>query len=216
MELNGEKCKEMLIDFRKNRSELPPIIIGDQQLSRVESYKLLGLWIDDDLKWNTNTEYIIKKAAKRLYLLKILKSYGAPKVDLLTFYCTVIRSVLEYGAHIWSGGLTQRQKKNIERIKKRALRIIYPGHDDYDQVLIDSKLQTLEERRDNLYAILIKNMLDPSHKLHSLLPKKVEDIRERATTPNGQKIYNFFCKTERFKQSTLVHALHKYNCKLDR
>ena len=79
------------------------------------------------MRWKTNTEYTIKKGAKRLYLLNILKSYGAPKNNLLAFYCTVIRSVpdLEYGAQIWShDGLTQMQKKNIERIQKRALRIM--------------------------------------------------------------------------------------------
>ena len=213
MELNERKCKEMLIDFRRNRSVIPPISIGEQNISCVKSYKLLGLWLDDDLKWNTNTEYITTKAAKRLFLLKILKSYGAPKVDLLTFYCTVIRSVLEYGAQVWSGGLTQEQRKNIERIKKRALRIIYPQY-DYNQALIETKLQTLEEHRDDQCATLIKKILQPSHKLHGLLPKKPEDIKEKETRANGQKLYNFYCKTDRFKHSTLVHAIDKYNFKL--
>jgi hypothetical protein len=118
------------------------------------------------MRWKTNTEYIVKKGAKRLYLLKILKSYGAPKNDLLAFYCTVIRSVLEYGAQIWSGGLTQMHKKNIERIQKRALRIIYPGLCDYGLLLSQSNLLTLEERRNNLCASLIEDMLQPSHRLH--------------------------------------------------
>jgi hypothetical protein len=47
--------------------------------------QIIAYWIDDGLKWNTNTEYIIKKAAKRLYFLKILKSYNAPKDDLKSF-----------------------------------------------------------------------------------------------------------------------------------
>ena len=79
MELNGKKCKEMLIYFRKKKTEIPLINIGDDKISSVKSYKLLGIWIDDDMRWKTNTEYIVKKGAKRLYLLKILKSYGAPK-----------------------------------------------------------------------------------------------------------------------------------------
>ena len=137
--------------------------------------RFLGLWLDDDLKWNTNTEYITTKAAKRLFLLKILKSYCAPKVDLLTFYCTVIRSVLEYDVRVWREGLTQEQRKNIERIQKRALRIIYPQY-DYNQALIETKLQTLEERRDDQCATLIKKILQPSHKLHGLLPRKLEQI----------------------------------------
>ena len=69
----------MLIDFRKDRTVIPAIKINDCVLERVSSCKLLGLRIDDDLKWKTNTEYIVKNAAKRLHLLKILKGYNAPK-----------------------------------------------------------------------------------------------------------------------------------------
>ena len=73
----------MLIDFQKDRTVIPAIKINDCVLERVSSYKLLGLWIDDDtaldndLKWKTNTEYIVKKKAKGLHFLKILKGYNA-------------------------------------------------------------------------------------------------------------------------------------------
>ena len=66
----------------------------DTTIERVTTFKLLGLWVDDNLKWNTHTNHIIKKAAKRLYLLKVLKSYGTPEKDLMAFYTSVIRSVL--------------------------------------------------------------------------------------------------------------------------
>lgn len=48
---------------------------------RVTSYKLLGFWIYDDLKWKSNVKYLVEKAAKRLFFLKILKSYNAPIED---------------------------------------------------------------------------------------------------------------------------------------
>ena len=48
----------MLIGFRKDRTVIPEIKINYCVLERVSSYKLFGLWIDDDLKWKTNTEYI--------------------------------------------------------------------------------------------------------------------------------------------------------------
>ncbi len=62
MELNYKKCMEMIIDFRKNISPIPPIYVGGHNVSRTKSYKLLGIWLDYDLKWKTNTDYIIKKA----------------------------------------------------------------------------------------------------------------------------------------------------------
>lgn len=63
-------------------------------LKRVTSFKLLGMWIDDDLKWKSNVNYIVKKAAKRLFVLKTLKSYYAPVEDLKLFYTSVVRSTL--------------------------------------------------------------------------------------------------------------------------
>ena len=54
------------------------------------------------------------------------------------------------------------------------------------------------------------------HRLHGLLPKKLNDIRERETRTNGEKIYNFFCNTERFRNSPVVHAINDYNFKLDK
>ena len=42
----------------------------------------------------------------------------------------------------------------------------------------------------------------------------LEDIKEKETRANGEKLYNFYCKTDRFKHSTLVHAIDKYNFKL--
>jgi hypothetical protein len=68
----------MIIDFRKNVTVIPPLEMNSQVFERVECYKLLGLWIDDNLstnKWSTNTCYIVKKAVKRLYFLKILKGF---------------------------------------------------------------------------------------------------------------------------------------------
>ena len=67
MELNAKKCKEMIIEFRKNMVFIPETRIGNQPIPRVNSYKLLGTWLDDDMKWSKNTNYITKKAAKRQY-----------------------------------------------------------------------------------------------------------------------------------------------------
>ena len=50
MELNLKKCKEMQIDFRKNKTIIPQLEIENNLLAKVTSYKLLGLWIDDNLK----------------------------------------------------------------------------------------------------------------------------------------------------------------------
>ena len=182
MELNLKKCKGMQIDFRKNKTIIPQLEIKNNLLIKVTSYNLLGLWIDDNLKWNTNTEYIVKKATKRLFLLKALKSYHSPVNDMKIFYTAVIS--LEYGAQVWNDSLTKDQSNNIERIQKRALGIIYWEY-DYDRVLNHAQLTTLKDRRDHICVDLIKRMSNPHHKLQNLLPEKIGQVREREMRSNG-------------------------------
>ena len=177
MELNLKKCKEMLIDLRRNKTAIPLTNIENNTIQRVTSYKLLGLWIDDNMKWNTNTEKIVKKAAKRLFLLKVLKSYGASTSDMKNFYIAVIRPTLEYGAQEWNGGITKDQSNEIERIQKRALKIIYKK-DDYDKCLQIAELVSLKERRDQMCIQLIKSVSNSDHKLHNVYcPRKSMKLR---------------------------------------
>lgn len=42
MELNTMKCEEMIVDFRKQKTDIPPLCIEEQPMVRVKSYKLLG------------------------------------------------------------------------------------------------------------------------------------------------------------------------------
>ena len=120
--------------------------------------------------------------------MKVLKSYGEPKNDLKTFYCCVIRSTLEYGAQVWNGNLTQAQRSDIERVQKRALRIIVPEH-EYNRALQECGLKTLQHR-DDLCVRLIEQMSEPSHKLHSLLPRKCSEVKERETRVYAIDKYN--------------------------
>ena len=57
-------------------------------------------------------------------------------------------------------------------------------------------------------------MHDPNHKLHSLMPNKLEDITNRIKRASGERLYNFKCRTERYKNSPIVYAIHRYNLKL--
>ena len=56
-------------------------------IDRVVTFKLLGVNVASDLKWNTHIEAISRKAASRLYFLKQLKRAGAGLNDMLNFYC---------------------------------------------------------------------------------------------------------------------------------
>ena len=63
-------------------TSLRPICVGYNEVERIRMYKLLGVIISDDLKWNTHVEFVIAKAAKRLFALRLLKRAGVMPKDM--------------------------------------------------------------------------------------------------------------------------------------
>ena len=97
---NVDKTKDMIISFHKQPIVIPPITLEGVEIERVKSVKLLGIIVTDKVTWNENTTYICSKASKRLYHLKQLRRAGLDSVDLLAFYGSVIRPVLEYACPV--------------------------------------------------------------------------------------------------------------------
>ena len=67
MQLNADKCKVLNIDFKKYKHEFDPVVVDGKELSVVNSAKILGVTLSDDLKWNDHVSDCIKKANRRLY-----------------------------------------------------------------------------------------------------------------------------------------------------
>ena len=65
--LNATKTKEIVVDFRKNKSNISPILISNEPIEIVENFKFLGTTISYDLKWQNNIDEVVKKAHQRLY-----------------------------------------------------------------------------------------------------------------------------------------------------
>ena len=49
-----------------------------------------------NLTWNSHCETVYKKAVKRLYGLRVLKKAGMSTGDLVSVYCSIVRSTIEY------------------------------------------------------------------------------------------------------------------------
>ena len=56
---------------------MPTFSIGGTEIKLLEEMKLLGLIITSDPKFSKNTDYIVKKAFKRIWMLKRMKNLGA-------------------------------------------------------------------------------------------------------------------------------------------
>jgi hypothetical protein len=136
----------------------------------VLSAKLLGLMVSNDLKWNAHIDMVCKKVATRLYFLWQLKRTKLPIHDLLLFYKTCIRPVIEYASPVFHNALPQYLLNVLERLQKHALRILYPEL-SYILALDMSGMATLYERREEASSLLFQEVVEHSdHKLHKLSP----------------------------------------------
>ena len=70
---------------------------------------------------------LIKKANKRMYFLVLLKRAKVPFLDTVNFYCTCIRSILEYCSPVFHFALPAYLNDDLERVHRRALSIISSG-----------------------------------------------------------------------------------------
>ena len=85
VKLNSEKCKELRISFAKNKPQLVPMVVKNQELECVEIAKLQGVTMSNNLTWNMHIDQIIKKASKRMYLLIQLKRANVARHELILF-----------------------------------------------------------------------------------------------------------------------------------
>jgi hypothetical protein len=79
-------------------------------------------------------------------------------------------SSLEYACPVFHRSLQAYLSDDLERLQKRALRIIYPDR-HYSRALEVSSISTLFERRETIAAKHFNEISnDPQHRLHNLLP----------------------------------------------
>ena len=72
MKLNVTKCKEMVFDFSKEKRNFPLLQIDNIEVERVNSAEILGVMIQNSMNWWEHVTKIVKKAGKRLYMLRLL------------------------------------------------------------------------------------------------------------------------------------------------
>ena len=123
---------------------------------------------------------------------------GIAHSDLVRFYCSVIRSILEYACQVFHCNLPLYLSEEIERIQRRALRVIFPDC-SYSEGLAKAGLTTLYDRRSTLCKELFSDIdTQGNHKLSHLLPvRSQQNYNLRSTRAFAAPV----CKTNRFRDS---------------
>ena len=84
----------MVVNFMENPNTIiRPQYVGNQMITRISSCKLLGVIINENLKWNCCVDYITSKASKKLYALRLLRRDGVEEQDMFKVFRSSVRPI---------------------------------------------------------------------------------------------------------------------------
>jgi hypothetical protein len=104
----------------------PPIVFGTGTVDRVASFKLLGVPITNNLSWEEHGSVISTRASKRIHFFQTAETFvNDYSDDLLLYYKSVIRPVLECACPVWQSDLTADQLDRLESIQYLVFKQLY-------------------------------------------------------------------------------------------
>ena len=208
MKLNLDKTKFMLFNHCQSIDFQPSYTIDGTEIEYVEETKLLGLVLTSDLKFDRNTEFIVKKGYKRIWILKRLKNLGASIKQLIDVYVKQIRSVLELSVPVWHSSLTLANRLSIERVQKAALQVILgSSYISYTSARKLTDLLTLETRRVNLcHKFALKTVKNLKHKKWFKVNNRISKTRRKQPA-----FCHVISRTKRFENSPISYLTQLLN-----
>ena len=96
MIINTDKTKEIIFSNTRSDSIIPLVTIGGNTIKRVDSVKILGIFISNALKWNLTIADKASRAKSTLYLLKQVNRY-CNQNEYQFLVKTLLMPILRYG-----------------------------------------------------------------------------------------------------------------------
>ena len=209
MKLNLKKTKNMIFNFSRKYKFSTQISCDSEKIKTVKEAKLLGIFMTDDLKWDKNTAEIVKKDYRRMQLLHKSANFTNDINDLKSIYLTYVRSILEQSAVVWHSSLTAKNRKDLERVQKSAVRVILGNKSSsYRKDLEKLKLDSLNERRRKICLKFAKKCL-LNEKVKNMFP--INSSKCKIKTRNRNKYAVQKMNTERYKKSSIPYMIDLLN-----
>ena len=209
MELNESKTN-YLIFTRSNTPISTSLSINEKNNRKKKETKLLGVWLEEDGRWNKNTRELCKKGYARVSMITKLKYAGVSIEELIHNYKQFVRVVLEYCSVAWHSSLTERQAHSLERVQAVCLRIILEdNYVSYSAACKMTGLSTLAERRQSRCLDFgLKAIKHPENQ--SFFPENPIVNTQIATRDSEAYIVNF-SRTEAYRKSAIPYVQRLLN-----
>ena len=178
MIVNPDKFQSMILDKQDKNNISSELNISGNKIKTKESVKLLGISIDNQLKFDTHVSNLCKQASMQLNAISRLKQYmGRKEIEVLLN--SFIYSNFNYCPLVWNFCSCKSSSK-IEQIQKHCLKLLLDDNvSDYKDLLHKSHRSTMVVKRLRVLAIEIfktLNSLNPSYMKDIFSPKNVSKI----------------------------------------
>jgi hypothetical protein len=94
--LNISKTKELLVSNNRHNPVCQYLTINNTEVEQVETFVYLGTTLDNKLNFSAHAEAILKKARKRLFIMKLLTALRVPKFIRIRCYKSFIECIFLY------------------------------------------------------------------------------------------------------------------------
>jgi hypothetical protein len=193
--INFEKTKELVFHRPKPAKPLlPPILSG---IERVTIFKLLGVYLKENLSFSAHVDFIISQCQQRMFLLRAMRNRGLPPGPLIAVFKALIVSRILYAVSSWGGFLNANEKQRLNTVFLKCTKYRYCD-----------KMSTFEDLLDHADRVLFCKAQNTNHCLSHMLPairSTTSVLRER-----GHPYVLPCCKRDLFKRSFLVRALYNF------
>jgi len=148
MQANPEKFQ--VIFYGKNVPNSFCVKISNIEVKALESIDILGVTLDNKLKFDLMVKEVCRKAGSQINVLQRIKS-SLDKASRMAIYNSFIMSNLLYCQIIWMHCSRSNMQK-LEKINERALRFVNNDNDiDYEgQLIMAGKEKLLDQRIVNM------------------------------------------------------------------
>ena len=147
----------------------------------------------------------------KLYLLRQLKRCCTSIDDLLSVYTMYVRPTIEYACPVWYSSLTKSQLGCLEKLQRKALRIIlsydYCETKSFAEIYSQLGLPAMDVRLEQLFVNFGKSLLTSDRYKQWLPPPRNNNLR------NPNKLCTIKCRTtcNRFKNSCIPSLVELLN-----
>ena len=146
----------------------------------------------------------------KLFMLRTLKKFGFSSKELSTVYKGYVRPILEYADVVWHSGITKKQSKEIEHVKKRVCRIIQGNnYTSYSESLVACELDSLADRRRE-HCVNFAQDLVHNIRTESIMPP-TRQMSHGRTLRNSHHFSSLPARTSRFYNSPVPFFIRILN-----